>query len=219
MKHIFLILILLAGFLRICAQKDSKESNPILRLNFRKNLFVAGLSGFGGNSYVVSAGIQAAKLLEVTYHDKNVVNFNIDFAGIQVRKQYHSGNIRTGGYLSGSFVKNIFSIDGYAFAAANRTIFDYGKNQFTSDAYMEDNAMHIEISNLTGISVQKVLFKKQKTKMMLFSGLNVSNKEQARIGYIVTILKYVSNNFFVLAKADNTTTFGHKFTLGVMYRL
>lgn len=201
------------------AQQPSSLPIPPLRLKANKNLYLVGTTAFSEDSFIPSAGIQAAKLLEVTYHDKNVVNFNIDFAGIQVRKQYHSGNIRTGGYLSGSFVKNIFLIDGYAFAAANRTIFDYGKNQFTSDAYMEDNAMHLEISNLTGISVQKVLFKKQKTKMMLFSGLNVSNKEQARIGYIVTILKYVSNNFFVLAKADNTTTFGHKFTLGVMYRL
>lgn len=219
LKHIVVIYMLIANPLLISPRQSIAQSNSRLAFKLNKNFFVPALAGFGENSYNVSIGFQAAKLLEVTYHEKNMVNFNIDFAGMQVRKQYHSGNSRPGGYLSGSFIKTIFSLNGFDFSIANRTILDYGINQFTSVGYEDDNAMHLEISNLTGISVQKILFKKQKAKLMLFSGLNVSNLELARVGYVATIMKYVSSHFFVLAKADNTTTFGHKLTLGVMYRI
>jgi len=218
MKHVLLIMILLAGFLRISAQEDNLENNAKLNLKFKKQLFVAGIAGFGEKSDIFSAGIQAAKLIDVTFQNKNVVTFNIDLAAIQVRKQYHSDNFRPGFYLSGSFVKNIYSVDGYVFSATNRTILDYGRNQFTSDGFVQDNASHFEISNLTGISVHKILLKKQRIKIIASSGLYVSNVEKPRLGYIVSFFKSI-NSIIVIIKADNTSSIGHKLSIGILIRL
>jgi len=219
MKRIPLFLILLFISLNIHAQESVPQPNPQLKLKANKNLYLIGMTAFSEDSFMPSAGIQAAKLLELTYHDKNVVYFNVDFAGIMLRKQYDANNLRPGVYLSGSFNKKIFSIGGYVFSAANRTLIDYGKNQFKPEGFVEDNAFHFEISNLTGISVNTYLFKRQKAKILAYTGITLSNIEKPRFGYLVSIIKVVTSGVFLSVKADNNTSIGHKLSVGVMYVL
>ena len=219
MKRTPPFLILLFISLSIHAQQSDPQPNTQLKLKANKNLYLVGMTAFSEDSFIPSAGIQAAKLLELTYRDKNVVYFNVDFAGIMLRKQYDADNFRPGVNLNASIMKKLFSIDGYVFSAVNRTLIDYGKNQFKPEGFVEDNEFHLEVSNLTGISVNSYLFKNQKAKILAYTGLMLSNVEKPRFGYLVSVIKAVTYDVYLIAKADNNTSIGHKLSVGVMFRL
>lgn len=219
MKHTSPFLILLFISLSIHAQQSVPQPNPQLKLKANENLFLVGVTAFSEDSFIPSAGMQATKLLELTYHDKNMVYFNVDFAGIMLRKHYDADHHRPGVYFSGSFNKTIFSVNGCDFSAANRTLVDYGKNEFKPEGFVEDNEFHFEVLNLTGISVNIYLFKNQKAKISAYTGLALSNIEKPRFGYLVSVIKALTNQTYVIVKVDNNSIISHKLSVGVIHAL
>jgi hypothetical protein len=221
MKQALIFLIILICHSNIRAQESTTRNASPLKLIPNRVLLGFANSGFTENSYLLSAGVQAAKLFVLNYRDNEVVTFSIDQAAVGFRKQYKSGNNRPGAFLTASLNKKIFeTLSGKSvFKATNVTIMDYGLNQFTSDGFNEDHALHFEISNLTAISFTQYLFKRNHAKIALTPGFKISNLENPQFGYIASFLYSLGNPFIVYMKMDNTTTMEHRLTVGLMYRL
>jgi hypothetical protein len=221
MKYAVILLVLNICSSPINAQESTTGDSAPLKLIAKPSLFAVAGSGFTENSYLLSAGVQAAKLFVLNYRDNEVVTFSIDQAAVGFRKQYRSGNTRPGAFLTASLNKKIFeTLSGKSvFKATNVTIMDYGLNQFTSDGFNEDHALHFEISNLTAISFTQYFLKRSKAKLVLTPGFKISNLENPQFGYIASFLYSLGNPFIVYMKMDNTTTMEHRLTVGLMYRL
>lgn len=221
MKNTLLYFLILFTASHIVAQEPNAEDAAPLKLSVNRKLYVVAYSGFSENSYLLTAGMQASKLFSLNYRDKNVINFHIDLAGIGFRKQYQSGNTRPGAFLTASLYAKIFeSISGKSvFNAVNMTIMDYGLNQFKSDGFSEDHAMHFEVSNLTAIAYTQYLFRRDKVKITLTPGFKLSNLENPQFGYIVSCISSIANHLLFFVKLDNTTTIGHRLSAGLMYWL
>lgn len=202
------------------AQEATLENKPNLQLKVSRLLFLAAQSGFSENSFLLSAGVQAPRLLNLNYREKNILSANIDYLGIGFRKQYNTRHVRPGIYLNTSLVTKIFESDeeSFSLSAVNLSIIDYGVNQFKPDGFLDDMTLHLEISNLTGLSISQS-FRRYPVKVTLTPGLKVSNLEKPEFAYIFSVIARINGPWLSFIKADNTSTIEHRLSAGIIYRL
>lgn len=218
-KYIFILVISILSFETIYAQtiedKTIENSDNILKLSLKTNVSLAAQTGISKKFYLYSAGIQFPKLLTLSKHEKEIIRFNVDFAGIIVRKHKRTNNFDPNFNTKISIQKILYSETNFNLNIASITLLNFGKNKIVEHEIVVDKLNHLEVSNLSGIVFSKT---NNKSKFTLAAGVKTSNMQNIDFGYIASVLKSILNKKIIgFIKIENTSSINHQVAVGAIY--